>query len=46
LLALAILLPMMMSVNAQALQRRRGLMAYRARQLRALRARQLVDLLI
>merc|ERR1712183_1141794 len=41
LLALAILLPMMMSVNAQALQRRRGLMAYRARQLRALRARQL-----
>merc|ERR1719402_1272690 len=31
----------MINVDAQALQRRRGLMAYRARQLRALRARQL-----
>jgi len=43
LLALAILLPLLGSVDAQALRRRRssGLMAYRARQLRALRARQL-----
>jgi len=40
LFALAILLPLMGSVDAQA-RRRSGLMAYRTRQLRALRARQM-----
>jgi len=41
LLALAILLPLMGSVDAQSRRRRSGLVAYRTRQLRALRARQM-----